>query len=137
MVMKKLIRNKLDSKIMKSQGVGLVVVFGSRVTGVLHPGSDVDIGIVFSDSTRREKRPVEVYGIMYEEFTRKFGVKNIDIVYLEESPLSLQYKAVNDGIVLYEVSSVFFANYKENVLKKYFDFKFFENIFNQTILETV
>jgi predicted nucleotidyltransferase len=134
--MKKLVYNKLDSKMMERQGVGLVIVFGSRITGVLHPKSDVDIGIVFFDSTIKRKQPVEVYGTIYEELTKKLSVKNIDIVYLEESPLSLQYKAVNDGIVLYEVSPVFFADYKENVLKKYFDFKFFENIFNQAILKT-
>lgn len=135
--MKELIRNKLDDKIMENQGVGLAVVFGSRITGVGHPESDVDVGVVFFDSTRRRKQPVEVYGTIYEEFAKKLSVKNIDVVYLEESPLSLQYKAVNDGIVLYEVSSVFFANYKENILKKYFDFKFFENIFNQAILGAV
>ena len=126
---------KLDKNILQDQKIGLVLVFGSKITGFSHSKSDIDIGIVFFDKIRKKEKPVEVYGILHEEFIKKFKTNNIDIVYLEEAPLSLQYKAVRDGVVLYENSPVFFANYKENILKKYFDFKFFEDIFHQAIIK--
>jgi len=94
---------------LQSQKIGLVLVFGSRITGFSHSKSDIDIGIVFSDEIRKKEKPVEVYGALYEEFIKKFKTENIDIVYLEETPLSLQYKAVRDGIVLYEDSPCFFC----------------------------
>jgi len=126
---------KLNKNILQNQKIELVIVFGSKVTGFSHSKSDLDIGIVFFDKIRKKEKPVEVYGVLYEEFIKKFKTENIDIVYLEEAPLSLQYKAVRDGIVLYEDSPVSFADYKENILKKYFDFKYFENIFNQAIIK--
>lgn len=126
---------KLNKKLLRDLGVGTTLIFGSYITGIKHPKSDIDIGIVFKDKRMKRENPVEVYGSLYEEFKKKFKFENIDIVYLEESPLSLQYKAVRNGIVLYEESPVFYADYKEKILKYYFDFKFFENIFKNAFLQ--
>lgn len=125
---------KLNANLLKDLGIGLVMVFGSRVSGGVHPKSDLDIGVVFFDDHKKQLDPVKIYGSLLEEFGNKFGGDNIDIVYLEETPLSLQYQAVEGGIPLYEGKPHFFFNYKETVLKKYFDFKFFEDIFNQAFL---
>lgn len=127
---------KFNAKLFQDLGVGLIVVFGSHISGGVHPNSDLDLGVVFFDSYRKRIDPVKVYGSLDEEFRNKFRSDNsIDIVYLEETPLSLQYRAVEDGVLLYEGRPCFFFDYKETVLKKYFDFKFFENIFNQAFLE--
>ena len=87
------------------------------------------------DNNKRKEKPVEVYGTLREELVKKLKSDKIDIVYLEDTPLSLQYSALRDGVVLYAVSPSFFANYKEKVLKMYFDFKFVEDIFNQAIVQ--
>lgn len=126
---------KLNTELLKSLGLGLVVVFGSRVRGRIHPGSDLDLGVVFFAHRQKQIDPVKTYGSLDEEFRSKFGGNNnIDIVYLEETPLSLRYRAVEESLVLYEGKPHFFFDYKEAVLKKYFDFKFFEDIFNQAFL---
>lgn len=125
---------KLNEKLLKNLGVGLVLLFGSRIIGGVHPGSDIDVGIVFFDKKIQKGKPVEVYGSLYEEFSKSSKKETIDIVYLEETPLSLQYKAINDGVILYEKSPIFFADYKEKILLNYFDFKFFEDIFNSAFL---
>lgn len=126
---------KLNTNLLKDLGVGLIVVFGSRLSGGIHPKSDLDIGVVFFNNYKKQIDPVKVYGSLDEEFRSKFGGNNnIDIVYLEETPLSLRYRAVEEGLLLYEGKPHFFFDYKEAVLKKYFDFKFFEDIFNQAFL---
>jgi len=129
------IKIKLNQDILESQQVGLVMVFGSQVTGLKHSKSDIDVGVVFLDNNKRKEKPVEVYGTLREELVKKLKSDKIDIVYLEETPLSLQYNALRDGVVLYSVSPTFFADYKEKVLKMYFDFKFVEDIFNQAIVQ--
>ncbi|MBU4141649.1 hypothetical protein KKE99_02130, partial [Patescibacteria group bacterium] len=53
---------------------------------------------------------------------------------LREAPLSLQFKAMDEGVVIYEASNKSFADYKEEVMIKYFDFKFTENYFNSVFL---
>ncbi|MBU4339046.1 nucleotidyltransferase domain-containing protein [Patescibacteria group bacterium] len=125
---------KLNKKILKKNKVGLVIIFGSRVSGRAHTGSDIDIGIVFEDEKIKVKNPVEVYGDLYGVFSKAFKAANPDIVYLREAPLSLQFKAIDEGKVIYETSAKFFADYKEEVMIKYFDFKFTENYFNSVFL---
>lgn len=128
--MKKVIKKELDREKMLSCGVGIVILFGSSVEGTAHPGSDIDIGIVFEDKSLVKKDPVNVYGILYEEFQEKIG-DNIDIVYLEETPLSLQFNAVTEGMPLFYSSPEFFYEYKERVILQYLDFRFFEKIFDE------
>ncbi|MBU3965614.1 nucleotidyltransferase domain-containing protein [Patescibacteria group bacterium] len=125
---------KLNRKLLKKNKVGLVIIFGSRVFGRAHPGSDIDIGIVFEDEKIKAKNPLEIYGDLYKIFSKAFKTANPDIVYLREAPLSLQFKAIDEGVVIYETSVKFFADYKEEVMIKYFDFKFTENYFNRVFL---
>lgn len=128
---------RFNEDVLKAQGIGLVIVFGSKVAGISHGKSDIDIGVVFLDGKKRTEKPVEVYGSLHEEFSKKFKNENIDVVYLQEAPLSLQYKAIKEGVVLYQKSPTILADYKEGVLKKYFDFKFFEDIFHKAIIHAV
>lgn len=125
---------KLNEKLLKKNQVGLVILFGSRISGGAHPGSDIDIGIVFEDEKIKSENPLEVYGDLYEVFSKAFNVADPDIVYLQEAPLSLQFKAVNEGFAIYEASNKSFADYKEEAMIKYFDFKFTENYFNSVFL---
>lgn len=125
---------KLNKKILRKNQVGLAVVFGSQISGRKHPKSDVDIGIVFEDEKIKTEKPVEVYGDLYEVFSKAFKVANPDIVYLKEAPLSLQFKAVSEGKIIYETSLKFSADYKEEAMIRYFDFKFMENYFNKIFL---
>ncbi|HHN64944.1 MAG TPA: hypothetical protein ENK09_06245 [Nitrospirae bacterium] len=78
--------------------------------------------------------PVEVYGLLYEELTEKID-ENIDIVYLHETPLSLQFNAVTEGVSIFYTSEEFYYDYKERIIKLYLDFRFFENIFDEAVLE--
>ncbi len=125
---------KLNKKLLKKNKVGLVIIFGSRVSGGAHAGSDIDIGVVFEDEKIKAEKPVEVYGDLYGIFSKAFKAANPDIVYLREAPLNLQFKAIDEGKVIYETSAKFFADYKEEVMIRYFDFKFTENYFNRVFL---
>lgn len=125
---------KLNKKLLKKNQVGLVIIFGSCVSDRTHPKSDIDIGIVFENEKIKIEKPVEVYGDLYEVFSKAFKVSNLDIVYLREAPLSLQFKAINDGKIIYETSLKFSADYREEVMIRYFDFKFTENYFNKIFL---
>ena len=115
-------------------GAGALIVFGSYVEGTFHPDSDMDVGVVFEDLNPLKTDPVEVYGLLYEELTEKID-ENIDIVYLHETPLSLQFNAVTEGVSIFYTSEEFYYDYKERIIKLYLDFRFFENIFDEAVLE--
>lgn len=125
---------ELTPKLLKKNKVGLVILFGSKVLKTTHPGSDIDIGVVFENENLRVKSPVNVYGDLYQIFGKAFNTPVPDIVYLREAPLSLQYKAISEGKVLYCKSPKFLADYKEEVMIRYFDFQFVENYFSRVFL---
>ena len=110
------------------------MLFGSQVDGFIHPNSDFDIGVVFENENIKKQKPVNVYGDLYEVFSKTFKIKNPDIVYLEDAPLSLQFKAINKGKVMYFSSPKFLADYKEKIMIKYFDFSAVEEYFKRIFL---
>lgn len=124
-------RKKLNTAILKKHGVALALAFGSAVTGNRHPGSDVDVGILFSDPGVAKREPVAVYDDLRRAFSAVFPGETIDIAYLHEAPLSLQFRAAIEGIVLYEAKQTTFADFREYAMKRYFDFAFFEDIMNE------
>jgi len=125
---------KLDIKLLEKNKVGLVLLFGSRITGTAHPESDIDIGIVFEDEKAKSRNPLDVYDDLYQISSSAFKVLNSDIIYLREAPLSLQSKAINEGKIIYQKSAKFSADYKEEVMIKYFDFQYVKNYFNKVFL---
>lgn len=48
--------------------------------------------------------------------------------------MSLQFKAINEGKIIYQKSAKFSADYKEEVMIKYFDFQYVKNYFNKVFL---
>jgi len=59
----------------------------------------------------------------------------VDIVFLQRASVPLQFEVVTRGKVLYEVSSKFRADYIEDVLRKYLDFKPLLDEMDKTCLE--
>ncbi len=52
-----------------------------------------------------------------------FPNKELDIVFLNNAPLTLKFEVVTTGKVIYSISEKFSADYKERVIKEYIDFK--------------
>jgi len=53
---------------------------------------------------------------LHEELMEKIG-ENVDIVYLHEAPLSLQFNAVTEGTPVYYISEEFYYDYKERIIQ--------------------
>ncbi|MDI1472588.1 Nucleotidyltransferase [Thermodesulfovibrio sp. N1] len=124
----------LDGEKLQSLGVSAILIFGSTVEGTMHPNSDIDFAVLFKDKSHLKSSPVQVYGEIYEELTKNFK-GNIDIVYLHETPLSLQFNAVNDGELIFCADEEFFYEYKDRVIMLYLDFKYFEGIFDRALIK--
>jgi len=114
----------LNGEKFSSLGVSAILIFGSTVEGTAHPESDIDFAVLFKDKSHLKSSPVKVYGEIYEELSKNFKGK-IDIVYLHEAPLSLQFNAVNDGELIFCADAEFFYEYKDRVIMLYLDFKYF------------
>lgn len=112
----------------------LVILFGSAATDSAHPLSDLDIGVVFADLSLQRQDPVGVYGELLAEMQKHFPDQKIDLVYLDETAPGLRFRAVTQGWPLYEAVTGGFAEYRAEVMLRYFDFKHYENIFHASVL---
>ncbi|MBI3814555.1 MAG: nucleotidyltransferase domain-containing protein, partial [Nitrospinae bacterium] len=115
--MKKEIRAKL-----RELGVYIVYLFGSKATGMTTPLSDIDIGIVVKDSKTLEDTRA-LYTVLYDIFQELYPAKKVDIVFLQKSPLPLQYYAIKEGKVLFEDDPRITADYESYVMNMNLDFK--------------
>jgi predicted nucleotidyltransferase len=119
---------------MKKLGVLAVYLFGSEVEGTTTIGSDIDIGIVLRASKNLEDSRL-LYNAIYSELSKVFKPtfqRELDIVFLQKTPITLQYDAITYGRILYEEDPVKRADYEEKVVNLYMDFKpvleYFDNV---------
>lgn len=122
----------------KKMGVETVYLFGSQAQGFTHPLSDVDLGVVFSEPEKYKDKTMDPYLKLDDIFSDVFPkAKQIDVVFLQFTPLSLQFNATRDGKVLYEKDKEKRFCYQEDILKRYLDVKYFYDLSDKYFLERI
>ena len=121
----------------KKMGVETVYLFGSQAQGFTHPLSDVDIGVVFENPEKYKNKTMESYLKLDDIFSDIFPKKQIDVVFLQFTPLSLQFNATQNSKVLYEKNEEKRFCYQEDVLKRYLDIRYFYDLSDKYFLERI
>ncbi|GFP31778.1 hypothetical protein HKBW3S42_00085 [Candidatus Hakubella thermalkaliphila] len=81
--------------------------------------SDIDIGIVFfdrkilDDFRMRRKTYTELYDVFADIFPTTLE-KELDLVFLQQTPLDFQYDGIVKGKILYQRDPKFRVDYLEN-----------------------
>ena len=123
-------------KILKKLNISLIYLFGSSITGTQRAESDIDIGVVF-EKADRIKNTMIIFEELYLSLSQVFPDRDLDIVFLDFAPLTLQFEVVTTGKVIYRVSREFEYDYKEKIIKEYIDFKPLLDIQDQILLERI
>jgi len=123
-------------KILKKLNISLIYLFGSSITGTQRAESDIDIGVVF-EKPDRIKNTMIIFEELYLSLSQVFPDRDLDIVFLDFAPLTLQFEVVTTGKVIYRVSREFEYDYKEKIIKEYIDFKPLLDIQDQILLERI
>ena len=123
-------------KILKKMSISLIYLFGSSITGTQRAESDIDIGVVF-EKPDRIKNTMIIFEELYLSLSQVFPDRDLDIVFLDFAPLTLQFEVVTTGKVIYRVSREFEYDYKEKIIKEYIDFKPLLDIQDQILLERI
>ena len=107
-----------------------IVLFGSAATGHTHKLSDLDIGVKVSV-------PESSYAEVFKELLSLFDSTenpHIDVTLLNLASLSLQFRSVRDGKMLYSRNEEVWQVYVEYVLTRYPDWNLYiENYLKQSI----
>ena len=123
-------------KILKKLNISLVYLFGSSIVGAQRAESDIDIGVVF-EKPERIKNTMIIFEELYLSLSQVFTDQDLDIVFLDFAPLTLQFEVVTTGKVIYRVSREFEYDYKEKIIKEYIDFKPLLDVQDQILLERI
>jgi predicted nucleotidyltransferase len=126
--MKKELKSKFEGL-----GIAIVYLFGSKATGRESHLSDIDIGVVLKEASGNDTR--NLYHNLYELFTEMYPASRLDIVFLQEASLSLQYSAVREGKILFEKDPKFTVDYENLVMNQYLDFRPVLDYFDRVTME--
>ncbi|MBI3398570.1 MAG: nucleotidyltransferase domain-containing protein [Deltaproteobacteria bacterium] len=107
---------------LKELGVSVVYIFGSEAVGKTTALSDRDIGIVLKKPAALQDT-LALYKTLYGLFAELYPSQKLDIVFLQTSPIPLQYNAMKEGKILFEQDPRRTADYEEYITDMYLDFK--------------
>lgn len=99
----------------KEEGLQLVIIFGSAVTGNAHKHSDIDIACLFD-------RSFDILAIT-NQVIKLLRTDNIDVVDLKRSSPLLKYSAVKNGCLIYEKEDGIFNEFYSLAFRMYVDTK--------------
>lgn len=97
--------------------IAAVYLFGSYGTEFEHPQSDMDLGVVFNRPVTLSEE-LELDGAL----SLHIGHDQIDLVNLNRAPIALQFRALREGVLLYEGDYLSHSNFIEQVIKAYPDY---------------
>jgi hypothetical protein len=97
-------------------------LFGSVATGRARPDSDVDVAVVLEPS-----EPSERYLELSLELARRLaaasGVGGIEVVVLNDAPLPLRGRAVQQRVTLFSRDEPFRVRFESKVTREFLDFQ--------------
>lgn len=129
--------SKSQIKKLQYLDVSLVYLFGSCAEKKVHPFSDIDIGIVFSNKKKLKKDMGKIYNELYFLFGNIFRKKNIDIIFLQKASLELRFDVIRHGRIIYRASEDEKQIFEDRVTMLYMDFKPILSEFNEAILSRI
>jgi predicted nucleotidyltransferase len=105
-------------KLAEKYHLSLVVLFGSQVSGITHPQSDVD----FAFLPEKRMSLIEI-AKMQIVFSQRLKLKNLELVDLRAAPPLLLKQIAKKSVLLYEKEPFLFANFKIYALKCFMEAK--------------
>lgn len=103
------------SPLFKDEGLQLVLMFGSAVSGKMHKKSDVDLAFLFD-------KPVDILDLT-NRVIRLLHTNNVDVIDLMNANPLLRFSAAKNGRILYERSPGLFNEFYSLTFRMYVDTK--------------
>ena len=102
---------ELRARLAGETDVVVAYLFGSRARGTARPDSDFDVAVLFSENP---------------DYRRQFELAadlgpNIDLVVLNDAPVSLAYRVLRDGIVLVNRDEYTRIDHQVRTIDRYLD----------------
>ena len=133
----KQIKNKLEKlspRIFKDSPVLFAYLFGSFVSGAVHPFSDIDIAVYVDHVFIENSLELELN--LSLEIDKKLQDKaKSEVRIINQLPLVLKGKIVTDGALIYSVDDAERVQFETSVRRAHFDFMPVIRNYQKTYLE--
>ncbi|GAN35373.1 MAG: nucleotidyltransferase domain-containing protein [Candidatus Brocadia sp. AMX2] len=103
------------SPLFHDEGLRLVLLFGSAVSGKIHKKSDIDLAFLFD-------KPVDILTLT-NRVIRLLHTDNVDVIDLKRASPLLKFSAVKSGMLLYEREPGMFNEFYSLAFRMYVDTK--------------
>jgi len=141
-------RKEMFDSICKNYGILTAYIFGSMteegaacleggISGKMQdPLADIDLGVVFLERPLSPEERIKTYGRLYSEMSEIFSPYPLDIIFLQETGVILQFEAIN-GLPVYIFDEDKRLEYEEHVIKLYQDWKPDYEQYKKEVLEAI
>lgn len=107
--------------------VELAYLYGSRVRGGVHPGSDLDLAVVVGEPKKI------AFGVLYSNLIRRVPGYELDLRIItinDPSPLFL-FRVIRDNHCIYKRSERERVDFERAVLSKFYDTAYIRSIYHK------
>lgn len=118
---------------MTSEGVSLL---DNKKPGNVDPLADIDVGVVFLQPVSDPKERVKSYRKLYSDLSDLFSPLPLDLVFLQETGVIIQFEAIN-GQIVYSHDDDKRTDYEEKVIKFYQDWKPVYDQYTKEVLDAI
>jgi hypothetical protein len=108
---------KLESVFKKYPAIRAVYLFGSKASGRGHAESDLDLAVLADEKSLR-RRKLDILAELAAN-----GFCNVDLVFLPDDDIVLQYEAVRLNLILYRRPDFDAASVYSLFVRRYLDFR--------------
>lgn len=130
------LKETISQKISESEIKPVFILLGgSLARNENHSLSDVDIVVSYPEYKRlNAKKRIELKLQISEWFENLVPAEKIDISIIEGLPIKVQFEILKEGKVIYEQEEEKRLDFKEKVMKEYYDYKiWYEQFLKQAV----
>lgn len=123
-------------KLCGDHGVSLAYLYGSSLTGLSHPWSDVDLALVVDPDLSLQEQ-LKLIMRLDAELTDACGINNADIRVVNAAPIVLKGKVVTEGMLIYARNEETRVDFETSTRLRYFDYLPVHREFHETSLNVL
>jgi predicted nucleotidyltransferase len=127
---------KIPEKFWDKHNLIAVYLFGSVAQGTAGPLSDIDFGVLLPIGFTKEKL-YDANDKIFLDLANYIPSEKLDVVVLNLAPLRIQFEVVTTGKLIYSRDDSARADYESYILRKYEDFKRYDEEYRRIFIERV
>lgn len=127
---------ELVSELSQDRDVVALYAFGSLAEGNIRPLSDLDFGLLLSNSLNRHQRSEKHLDVL-GQFNRILQTDEVDLVLMNDAPPRFSHRILNTGRLIYVSDRDQIIDFFERTSRSYLDFKFLRDRFDNVFLQGI